>query len=66
MNELIVKQTLDSREVAEMMGIEHPDITAALRTGYPLTYRYDDEDDLEEYWEDEDYGTEINEYERHE
>ena len=23
MNELIVKQTLDSREVAEMMGIEH-------------------------------------------
>lgn len=48
------------------MGIEHPDITAALRTGYPLNYRYDDEDDLEEYWEDEDYGTEINEYERHE
>ena len=49
-----------------MMGIEHPDITAALRTGYPLNYRYYDEEYLEEYWEDEDYGTEINEHERHE
>ena len=33
-------------------GIEHPDITAALRTGYPLDCDYDcDEDEL---WEESD------------
>ncbi len=36
------------------MGIEHPDITWALRTGYPRNRYYDeDENDLEEYWEDD-------------
>lgn len=34
------------------MGIEHPDITAALRTGYPADYRFDDEPDLDEQWEE--------------
>ncbi len=33
------------------MGIEHPDITAALRTGYPADYRYD-EIDKDEAWEE--------------
>ena len=45
------------------MGIEHPDITAALRTGYPLNYRYDDENDPEEDWEEsDDYGKEDGEH----
>ena len=39
MNELIVKQTLDSREVAEMMNINHKDLVKKLegakdRKGY--------------------------------
>ena len=30
MNEIIVKQTLDSREVAEMMNINHKDLVKKL------------------------------------
>lgn len=36
------------------MGIEHPDITEALRTGYPLGYRYEED---EETWEELDLWT---------
>lgn len=35
-------------------GIEHPDITAALRTGYPADYDYDYD---EETWEESDLWT---------
>ena len=37
------------------MGIEHPDITAALRTGYPRGYTYEEDDG---YYDEEDWAWE--------
>lgn len=36
------------------MGIEHPDITEAMRAGYPLGYRYDDDKYDDGYYEEDD------------